>query len=211
MEGWARLAETLFDWLEDWGIWGVLASLFIEGSAFPFIGTFFIVTVGFVMDLTWLEIVWISAAGSLLYAVGSYIPYAIGYALGTSLMKRLSPARRQQLEQASAAFSRYGVWSVAIASPLHLGNAVPFVAGMSRMKLHLYTLLTMLGIAPSTFVLLSIGKFYPGERDKAMEAIEEYQAYVLAAFILLTAAWIGWKWHRRRAARRHAADRSVGS
>ena len=205
------MAEILFEWLEEWGIWGVLASLFIEGSAFPFIGTFFMVTVGFVMELTWLQIAWISLAGSALYAIGSYIPYAIGYALGAGLMKRLSPARRQQLEEASAAFSRYGIWSVAIASPLHLGNAVPFIAGMSRMKLHLYTLLTMLGIAPSTFVLLSLGKFYPGDRDEAMDAIVEYQSYVLAAFIVLTAAWIGWKWYRKRAAKRNALDRSIGS
>jgi len=205
------VAELLLEWLNDWGVWGVLASLFIEGSAFPFIGTFFIVTVGFVMDLTWLEIAWISALGSALYVIGSYIPYFIGYALGSGIMKRLSPARRQQLEQVSAAFSKYGIWSVAIASPLHLGNAVPFIAGMSRMKLHLYTLLTMLGIAPSTFVLLSVGKFYPGDRDAAMDAIEEYQAYVLAAFILLTAGYIGWKWRRKRGGRKNAADKSFGS
>ncbi|CAG5090514.1 Putative membrane-associated protein [Thermobacillus xylanilyticus] len=205
------MAETLLELLEEWGIWGVLASLFIEGSAFPFIGTFFIVTVGFVMELSWLQIAWISAVGSLLYAIGSYIPYFIGYALGSGLAKRLSEARRQQLEQASAAFSKYGIWSVAIASPLHLGNAVPFIAGMSRMKLHLYTLLTMLGIAPSTFLLLSIGKFYPGDRDAAMDAIVEYQSYVLAAFMILTAAYIGWKIYRSRLARRNVTDKTIGS
>jgi membrane protein DedA with SNARE-associated domain len=205
------VAETLLELLEEWGIWGVLASLFIEGSAFPFIGTFFIVTVGFVMELSWLQIAWISAVGSLLYAIGSYIPYFIGYALGSGLAKRLSEARRQQLEQASAAFSKYGIWSVAIASPLHLGNAVPFIAGMSRMKLHLYTLLTMLGIAPSTFLLLSIGKFYPGDRDAAMDAIVEYQSYVLAAFMILTAAYIGWKIYRSRLARRNVTDKTISS
>ncbi|REJ17100.1 MAG: hypothetical protein C6W59_07420 [Paenibacillaceae bacterium] len=205
------MAETLLELLEEWGIWGVLASLFIEGSAFPFIGTFFIVTVGFVMELSWLQIAWISAVGSLLYAIGSYIPYFIGYALGSGLAKRLSEARRQQLEQASAAFSKYGIWSVAIASPLHLGNAVPFIAGMSRMKLHLYTLLTMLGIAPSTFLLLSIGKFYPGDRDAAMDAIVEYQSYILAAFMILTAAYIGWKIYRSRLARRNVTDKTIGS
>jgi len=163
------------------------------------------------MELSWLQIAWISAVGSLLYAIGSYIPYFIGYALGSGLAKRLSEARRQQLEQASAAFSKYGIWSVAIASPLHLGNAVPFIAGMSRMKLHLYTLLTMLGIAPSTFLLLSIGKFYPGDRDAAMDAIVEYQSYILAAFMILTAAYIGWKIYRSRLARRNVTDKTIGS
>jgi hypothetical protein len=40
------MTESILRLVEDWGIWGVLLSLIIEGSALPFIGTFFIVTVG---------------------------------------------------------------------------------------------------------------------------------------------------------------------
>jgi membrane protein DedA with SNARE-associated domain len=196
------MSEHLIELLEQMGIWGVLASLFIEGSAFPFIGTFFIVTVGFVMELKWLEIVWISLFGSFLYALGSYIPYYIGYAVGGTVVNRLSPKRRASYEKATAAFSRYGIWSVAISSPLHLGNVVPFVAGVSRMKLGLYTALTMLGIAPSTFLLLSLGRLYPGDRDAVLEAIVKYQQWVLAGFVLITAAFIGWKLERRRRSKR---------
>ncbi|MDP4095766.1 VTT domain-containing protein [Paenibacillus sp. P96] len=196
--GSGSMAEAMVDILERWGIWGILVSLFMEGSAFPFIGTFFIVTVGFLMDLTWLEITWISVLGSLFYAVGSYIPYYIGYFLESSLMKRLSPATQDRLGQAQAAFSKYGIWSVAISSPLHLGNVVPFVAGMSRMDLRIYTLLTMLGIAPSTFLLLSIGLFYTGDTETVLNTIEEYQGIVLAVFIVVTVAYIAWKILKRR-------------
>jgi membrane protein DedA with SNARE-associated domain len=196
------MAEQLIGLLEQWGIWGVLVALFIEGSALPFIGTFFIVTVGFVLDLTWLEIVCISILGSYLYALGSYIPYFVGFAIGGTIVRRLSPAWRVNYEKATAAFSKYGIWSVTISSPLHLGNVVPFVAGVSRMKLGLYTALTMLGIAPSTFLLLSLGRLYPGDRDAALAAIVEYQKWVLAGIVLLTAVFIGWKLYRKRRAKR---------
>lgn len=69
------MTETIINLVEEWGIWGVLLSLFIEGSAFPFIGTFFIVTVGFILDLSWFGTGGISLLGSFLYAVGSYLPY----------------------------------------------------------------------------------------------------------------------------------------
>ncbi|WP_034760914.1 hypothetical protein [Rossellomorea vietnamensis] len=61
------MTEWIINSAEEWGIWGVLFSLFIEGSAFPFIGTFFIVTMGFILRLTWMQIVFISLAGSLLW------------------------------------------------------------------------------------------------------------------------------------------------
>lgn len=195
------LTEKLVDWLNEWGVFGVLASLFVEGTAFPIVGTLLIVTFGFVMELDWHEMLWISLLGSFLYAVGSYIPYYLGYKLGDVLIRKLSPARRERLARASAAFSKYGIWSVAISSPLHLGNVVPFLAGLSKMRLGLYTALTMLGIAPSTFLLLSIGRLYPGDREQALRVIEAYQLWILAGLVAATAAWIGWRRYRQRRAK----------
>lgn len=196
------MADQLNELLEQWGVWGVLVSLFIEGSAFPFIGTFFIVTVGFVLELTWFEIAWISVFGGFLYALGSYIPYYAGYALGGTVLNRLGPANRARFEKMMNVFSKYGIWSVAIASPLHLGNVVPFVAGISQMKLSLYTALTMLGITPSTFLLLSGGRLYPGDPDDVLEMIGKYQEWVLVGFAIMTAAFIGWKLRKARLDRR---------
>lgn len=192
------MAEQLVELLQEWGIWGILASLFIEGSAFPFIGTFFIVTAGFVIDVTWMERGRISLFGSFLYAAGSYIPYFIGYKLEETLIRRLSPAKQESVEKAMAMFRKYGIWSVAIASPLHLGNVVPFVAGMSKMNLLHYTLLTMLGIAPSTFVLLSIGSFYTGDSETVIETIERYQVVGLIGFGAITALYLFWKIRKNR-------------
>ncbi|MHC8520342.1 hypothetical protein ACPJHQ_02450 [Rossellomorea sp. H39__3] len=50
------MTEYMLEAAQDWGVWGILLSLFIEGSAFPFVGTLFIVTVGFLLELSWLEL-----------------------------------------------------------------------------------------------------------------------------------------------------------
>ncbi|WHX98170.1 VTT domain-containing protein [Neobacillus sp. DY30] len=187
------MTESILSLIKEWGIWGVLFSLFIEGSALPFIGSFIMVTVGFILDLTWFERVWISLAGSFLYAIGSWIPYFIGYKFGKSVEDRLSNAKKEKLSKAKMAFSRNGIWSVAISSPLHLGNFVPFLAGMSHMKLRTYTLLTIIGIAPSTLLFLSIGHFYPGDFQTIMNTITDYQRLLFILFGFITLSYMGIK------------------
>ncbi|MET3408437.1 membrane protein DedA with SNARE-associated domain [Priestia aryabhattai] len=187
------MTETIWSLVENRGIWGVLLSMFIEGSSFPFIGTFFIVTVGFILDLSWFEIGEISLLGSFLYAVGSYIPYFIGCKLGNSLENKLSPAKKAGLEKVKDNFSKYGIWSVAISAPLHLGNVVPFLAGMSNMNLRLYTLLTIIGIAPTTFLFLSIGHFYDGDTETIIETIADYQSLLLIGFVMITVGYVAGK------------------
>ncbi|WP_226671722.1 DedA family protein [Rossellomorea aquimaris] len=192
------MSEWIIRIAEEWGIWGVLFSLFIEGSAFPFVGTFFIVTMGFILDLTWVEIGVISIAGSFLYTMGSYIPYYISYKLGEKIEGKLKPKKLEKLRMGQEKFNRYGIWSVAIASPLHLGNVIPFLAGMAKMDVKAYTLLTMLGIAPSTFLFLSIGKLYDGEEDVILEVIEDYQVVVLIGFVVVTGAYMMLKRNRKK-------------
>ncbi len=187
------MTEIILAFIEDWGIWGILLSLFIEGSALPFFGTFLIVTVGFIMDLSWFELVWVSLVGSLVYAIGSFIPYYIGLKFEKSVEKRLSQSKREKLEKAKVSFIKHGIWSVAISSPLHLGNVIPFLAGMSNMKLSIYTLLTIAGIAPSTFLLLSIGRFYQGDIETVTAFITEYQSKLLIGFIILSIIYTVWK------------------
>lgn len=187
------MAEILLALIKDWGIGGVLLSLFIEGSAFPFIGTFLIVTVGFIMDLNLFELGWISLLGSFVYALGSYIPYYIGHKFGKSIENRLTPAKKENVAKVKASFNKHGVWSVAILSPLHLGNVVPLLAGMSNMNLRLYTLLTMLGIAPTTFLFFSIGSFYDGETETIIKMITDYQSLMLLAFGFISIIYIGSK------------------
>jgi membrane protein DedA with SNARE-associated domain len=105
----------------------------------------------------------------------------------------LSDAKREKLTKAKKVFSKNGVWNVAIWSPLHLGNFVPFLAGMSHMKLRTYTLLTMIGIAPSTFLFLSIGHFYPGDFSTVMNTVTDYQLLLFILFSLITLFYMGIK------------------
>lgn len=179
------MIENFLGFVEHWGIWGIYFSMFVEGSAFPFVGSLFIVMVGNVLDLSWSNMIWISILGSLFYAIGSFIPYYIGFYIGDKLEAKLSEVKRKGFNKTKQTFTKYGIWSVAILSPLHLGNFVPFFAGMSKMKIKTYTVLTVLGMAPSTLLFLVIGRFFKGDVMGLMDQLNHFQFLFLILFAII--------------------------
>lgn len=183
---WMVLLEWITRLFEEWGVWGILFSQLLEGSSFPFVGSAFMVTAGILMDLSRLDIVWISLGGSLFYTVGSYIPYFIGLKLGESAERKMSSDKRAKLDKTKKAMRKYGNWCVAVLSPLPIGNVVPFFAGMSKMNIWKYSLLTVIGTFPATLLFLGIGYFYSGEKGRAMDVILLLQVIFFIAFTVIT-------------------------
>ena len=192
------MTDFLMTLLETWGLGAIILALFIEGSSFPFIGTYFVIAVGFIVDYTWFEIVVASLLGSLFYTIGSYIPYFIGLKLGESLEQRLSPNKKASMIKVKGMMNKYGKWSIAVLSPLHLGNVIPFLAGMSSIKLGFYTVSVMVGIAPTTFLFLAIGKLFNGDSDTIIQLINEYQTAFLIAIVVITGLFFGFKFVKRK-------------
>nr|WP_269320344.1 VTT domain-containing protein [Bacillus sp. EB01] len=120
----------------------------------------------------------------------------MGNKLGKSLEYKLSETQRGKIAKVKESISRRGVWSIAILSPLHLGNVIPFLAGMSNIKLPLYTGLTMLGMAPSTFIFLSIGHIYEGDIKTIVTMITKYQTMFLYGVGVILLMFFGWKIHK---------------
>jgi membrane protein YqaA with SNARE-associated domain len=61
--------------------------------------------------------------------------------------KRWFPVTRRQLDNASAWFQRYGVWTLLLAWAPIGGDALTFVAGMMKVRLGLFLLLVGIGKA----------------------------------------------------------------
>ncbi|MES9774875.1 hypothetical protein ABWK50_28265 [Priestia megaterium] len=61
------------------------------------------------------------------------------------------------------------------------------------MNLRLYALLTIIGIAPTTFLFLSIGHFYDGDTETIIETIADYQSLLLIGFVMITVGYVAGK------------------
>jgi len=78
------------------------------------------------------------------------------------------------------------------------------------MNLRLYTLLTIIGIAPTTFLFLSIGHFYDGDTETIIETITDYQSLLLIGFVMITVGYVGWKVRSRRQKKKDAKNEMIG-
>jgi membrane protein DedA with SNARE-associated domain len=129
-----------------------------------------------------------AVAGGAGYVVGSVIGWGMGLYGGRPFLERrgrwlhITPAR---LDRAESWFERYGDWAVA------LGRVTPVVrsfiaipAGVARMPLGRYTLLTIPGAFAWTFAFAGIG-WAAGSSWERFHHDFRYAEYAIAAAILI--------------------------
>ena len=150
-----------------------------------------------------------ASAGALGYILGSIAGWGIGYYGGRPFVERhgrwlhVTP---HTLDRAEAWFDRFGDWAVAI------GRVTPVVrsfiaipAGMFRMPLGRYTLLTIPGSVIWAFAFAGAG-WAAGSQWEEFHHSFRYAEYVVAAVILVLV--VAGVWRHRRGARidRRAED-----
>jgi membrane protein DedA with SNARE-associated domain len=165
---------------------------------------------GHVSEPFWIFVT-LALAGTIGYTVGSVGGWAIGAYAGRPFLERhgrrlhLPPAR---LDRAEAWFDRHGDWAV------FLGRLTPVVrsfvsipAGIARMRLDAYTLLTLLGSAIWCFALAGVGWGLGASYKRFHHEFE----YVEIAIVVLAVAAVAWLWRRRRSSKlaARAADPSL--
>jgi membrane protein DedA with SNARE-associated domain len=140
-----------------------------------------------------------ATAGGLGYLIGSIIGWAIGDYGGRPFLERhgrwlhVTP---HTLDQAEHWFERWGDWAVAISrvTPV-VRSFIAIPAGVMRMPLGRYTLLTIPGSFAWTFAFAGIG-WAAGSQWEEFHHSFRYAEYVVAAAILAVIV-VGLVRHRR--------------
>jgi membrane protein DedA with SNARE-associated domain len=148
-------------------------------------------------------------SGTIGNTVGSVLGWGIGAYGGRPLLERrgrffhLSPAK---LDRAEAWFDRFGDAAV------FLGRVTPVVrsfisipAGLVRMPLGRFTVLTFLGCLPWCFGLAGIG-WAIGKSWHRFHDDFRFVEYAILAAIVLLAACLAWRYWVSRSAKRAAPD-----
>jgi membrane protein DedA with SNARE-associated domain len=145
-------------------------------------------------------------AGLLGTLVGSWIAYAVGRGGRLELFERhghlvhMGPA---QIDRADRWFQRYGQPAVLFGRMVPLVRAfVSLPAGIARMPLGRFTVLTTIGSIPWVVALALLGHAL-GSEWTSVRKVFEYLDYAIVALVIVGLAYLG---VRRRASRRAAAD-----
>jgi membrane protein DedA with SNARE-associated domain len=220
----SELSDTITGVIGDYGLYAVFWLMFIDavlpaaselvmvyGGALA-AGAFAnqqVTLFGRTVDEGWPAYVAIVLAGTIGYTLGSVMGWAIGFYGGRPYLERhgrwlhLNAAK---LDRAERWFEKWEDWAV------FLGRLTPVVrsfvsvpAGVFETPFVRYTLLTFLGSTMWCALFAGAG-FAAGESWEDFHHAFRYVEYLVAAAIVGGAAWLGWRYLKRRRRARVAED-----
>jgi uncharacterized membrane protein YdjX (TVP38/TMEM64 family) len=174
-------------YLQSLGLWApaVSIALMVAESLFvPVPVTIVMVANGLVFGV-WAGIV-VSLAGGL---AGASAAYTIGRLLGRGLVSRLLPAA--SLREADRLMARYGAWAIVLERwiPGVPGDPMSYAAGLTRIPVRTFLLLTVVGLLPANAVTAYLGAQVGGDVPLR---------YWVSGWTLVALAYLAWRIVRRR-------------
>ena len=143
----------------------------------------------------------VALAGTIGYTLGAIGGWWLGLHGGRPFLERHGRwlhLNEEKLERAERWFERWEDWAV------FLGRLTPVVrsfvsipAGVFEAPLRRYIVLTLLGSAIWCFGLAGVGWALGSQWEEFHHAFR-YVDYAIAALLVAGAAWLGWKYVRRR-------------
>jgi membrane protein DedA with SNARE-associated domain len=199
----ASISESLVNstahFVRDAGLPGIFALMAISSACIPIPSEVVMLFAGFaVADPTQshsshhLTMVGIVLAGLLGTLVGSWLAYAVGRGGRLELLERhgakfhMGPA---QIQRADRWFARYGQPAVLFGRVIPVVRAfVSLPAGIARMPLGRFTVLTVIGTIPWVLALALAGHALGGSWTTVRKGFE-YVDYVVVAMVVIGVCW----------------------
>ena len=197
------VVEAATEFISSAGLPAVFLLMALESACIPIPSEAIMLFAGFAASKGELTLVGIVAAGVLGNLVGSLIGYAIGYFGRTDLLERhrLFHVSPERLRQAEGWFQRNGDATVFFSRMLPIVRTfVSVPAGVAKMPVGRFALLTTLGSIPWVLALALVGEAVGANWENWRHNLG-YLDYVVAAAII---AGIGWWLLRRRGGARPA-------
>lgn len=191
--------EQLLDQFKDWivlyvGAWGyvaIFALMALESACVPIPSEITMPVGGLLAAEGRLNFVAVVLLGTFANLVGSWAAYAIGRSGGRSLLLRYGRfilIKPHEIERADRWFDRYGGRAVFLSRLLPVVRTfISLPAGVARMPLVRFSILTFVGCLPWSFSLAYAG-FLLGDNWERILPYTEPVTYTIAALVVGAAA-----------------------
>jgi membrane protein DedA with SNARE-associated domain len=192
------IVNVATEFISSAGYPAVFVLMVLESACIPIPSEAIMLFAGFAVSKGELTLIGIVAAGVLGNLVGSLIGYGIGYYGRLDLLERhkIFHVNPEWLKKTEGWFERYGSATVFFSRMLPLVRTfVSLPAGVARMPLGRFSLLTTLGSIPWVLALALVGQAV-GDNWETWRHNLGYLDYVVGAAIVIGVAW--WLIRRRR-------------
>jgi membrane protein DedA with SNARE-associated domain len=187
------LTAALSQFVATYGLLAVFVLMVAESCGVPFPSEVVMPTAGLLAATGHLNLYAAILAGALANLVGSLIAYGLAARFGEPLLLgpgRYIGIRRHHLELADGWFQRWGLWAVFIGRVLPvIRTYISFPAGLARIDLVRFSILTFAGALPWSAFLALIGYVLGRNYDRISRPIETAAVALAALVALVVIVW----------------------
>lgn len=181
---------------------GVFLAMTIESACIPLPSEIIMPFSGYLVSRGIFNLHLVALAGAVGNLIGSLIAYYAGYFGGRRFILRFGKyilIRPEELSRADRFFARFGVWAVLICRVLPIVRTfISLPAGITRMRITPFILLTFFGSLPWCYLLTYIGMLL-GENWSSIRTY--FHRFDLAIVMILLLLFVWWLWshiHKKR-------------
>ena len=187
------MTAALSHFVAAYGLVAVFVLMVAESCGFPFPSEVIMPTAGLLAGTGHLNLLAAIVAGGLANLVGSLIAYGLAARFGEPLLLgpgRYIGIRRHHLEMADGWFRRWGLVAVFIGRVLPvIRTYISFPAGLARIDVLRFSLLTLAGALPWCAALTLVGYELGQNYERISGPIEKIAIAIAALVALVVIAW----------------------
>jgi membrane protein DedA with SNARE-associated domain len=193
------LSHSIQTFVAAHGLEAVFLLMVLESACIPVPSEVTMIYAGYLVSQGDMSFAGAVAAGSLGNLVGSWIAWGVG-AYGVDAWLYRSDRNRRHAEQAHRWFERHGTPVVFFSRLVPIVRTfISLPAGVARMPLGRFSVLTILGCVPWSFMLVAIGDAAGANWETWHRRLGNLDYVVVAVALAIVAAWV---LRRRRSAAR---------
>jgi membrane protein DedA with SNARE-associated domain len=196
----AHLLDALKTWVVNFiphgggGYAAVFALMVLESACIPIPSEITMPVAGLLASQGSLSLPLVIADGVLANLVGSLISYAVGRSGGRALLLRYGRyvlIKPHDVERADDWFARHGPSAVFFSRVLPvIRTFISLPAGVAKMDIRKFSVLTVLGCLPWVTVLAVAGYYLGANWEKVLTYTRPLEYVVLAAAVVVVALWL---------------------
>ena len=187
------MTTALSNFIAGYGLAAVFVLMVFESCGFPFPSEVIMPTSGLLASAGHMNLVAAIVAGALANLVGSLIAYGVAARFGEPLLLgpgRYIGIRRHHLELADGWFRRWGLVAVLVGRVLPvIRTYISFPAGLARVELIRFSVLTFVGALPWCAALALAGYALGRNYDRISGPIEKAALVVAALVVIIVVIW----------------------
>jgi membrane protein DedA with SNARE-associated domain len=187
------LTATLTSFIGSYGLVAVLFLMTIESCGVPFPSEVIMPAAGVLAASGHLNLAAAIVAGAAGNLIGSLIAFGVAARFGEPVL--LGPGRwigirAHHIEIADGWFRRWGLWAVLVGRVLPvIRTYISFPAGLARIKLVPFSILTFLGALPWCAALALVGYTLGKNYDRVSGPIQDVAIAIAVVVAIVVVAW----------------------